>query len=370
MTTLPARLVQVLIVLLLLGVFPTNMANANGADPLTYINGQPRMQGMVMLYEAFMSHGSFAGPYTTIEVPIEGLDSYTARQLYELSSDVAFKSVVYNGHVGFNLPPGEYILLVGASGPINRRVPFTVTDTGGTWVEISGLFFDPRSNDFAVRLQASYIGRGQHPRSNKDAEKPIPGGALYIEASWEQVQSMVEGSQFKITSAVFEGYGPRKHTNMFVGGNLFEKHAQGVSYINAYDGLEIREPNHNPDYVPWDALVDGEVVPGVDGAGVCGFLAPGMSVIFRLHLATGTFYHFEGVGHYVGHRYNPTGNDPNLWARTPGGRYLVVDSTSMDPGPDFEFWSAKKFSFSFTPLIYVPDTWDEMFYITEAHFVN
>ena len=364
---LRARLLSiVLLIAALWGQWHVPTVQAVGPPPLTYVTELERMQGMLDLYEAFNSHGSFAGPYSSPNTPIDGMTEERAEKLYDLGSLLAFKAAMTGSHVGFWLPQGDYTLLVGVNGPINRRDPFSV-GPGGVWMEISGVFYDPRSDDFAIRLQNIYLERGQHPRSSDDVNKPIPGGAVYVEASWSQIQSMANNAQFKITSAVYEAYGPNKHINMDVGGRALQRHAQGVMFLDMYDALEIREPNHNPEYVPWEALVNGVPLPNTDGAGVCGLLAPGMATIFRLMLATGTGYRFEGIGHDKGHKYNPITSDRNAWQQTLGGRYFVVDSTAMDPGPDFKFWSDKPFSFTYTPLIYNKGTWEHMFYITEAH---
>jgi hypothetical protein len=344
-------------------LFPA-AALARTGDPVAEVASWERFGGMVTV-AAPQGHGNHAGVYAPRDEPIPQLDAQTAQKLIDLRFAMDELARTNRNHIGFSFAPGDWVLLVGApNGAIGTRYPFTVTDRPVS-MEISGLFYDPRSFDFAIRLQSSYIGHGKLDGGRGNPETDIRGGALYVEASWEQLWSMVSTADYRVTSVAWMQFSPNKLWNMRYGGELISQRVVATTQLDMIHALGLQDREILRNYREWEYLLNGKPACCMVASGVCGMVAVAMNPLVRLLLDNGVAFESSTARHSANYRYNPTGTDPLLRARNAQGSYFVVDTTVVAPSRNAIVSAARPFTMRVTTL-----SWQEgagtALYVAEA----
>lgn len=332
-------------------------ARTQSFDPIVEVQSWERFNGAVVV-AAFNGHGNYAGTFNYPGTPINGITREKALRLIGLRRLLQSYPSAVRAHLGFHFLPGKWELLKGAPNGAIDPNPAEILDIPGPLalpMETNGVFYYPSSDDFAVRLEASYIDRAKLAGGYNYLVGPddVKGGALYIEASWGQMEWMARHADMRYTSISYMNYSWGKNVNMSVAAERFNA-TMAITTSTTITVTQAIGLDHAEDYpyVDWQGLRDREVIDGVLAGGVCGLVTPALNPYLRLGYSQGLIEEFDSQNHTEGYQYYPTGADPWLWHQTvPNGRYVVLDNTTEWPAPLIVVKTRKPITLRVTTLI-------------------
>lgn len=317
-----ARVIIPLLILLGMLMAPVQAAAAP-QNNIAVVSSWERLGSMINVF-APLGHGNIGGVYYHSDQPVPELSNATAQRLIRLRSSFEQARNRYGDHLGLPIPAFPHILEGRQNGDIIRETIGTrATDGFG---EFDAIFYDPRTDDFAARMQSVYC---------IDGHAPSLGCTMYIEYTWDQVEYAVAHAGTYISASYHAYYPSPKNTNQYIGAvNAEENSRNGLT--GRFTFGELLELYAARQYVYWDAWENGKSVPRL-ASGICAFTSLMGNAVGRALMANGVQAQRESSPHSEDFLlYYATGSDPLIKAKYDNYEGLrgVQDTTVYYPSTD------------------------------------
>ena len=291
------------------------------------VHSWERFAGMVTVF-APNGHGNVTGDYHFSDQPIAQVDQAKANALVEMNTKLVSAFQRTRGHMGIPIPPGAIILEGTPWGGITTRTQSTITTEW--WAEVNAAFYDPRSDDYAVRFEAVYCG---------DGHEGSIGCTAYVEMSWHQLHAAVDRAKPYVSAVGHLSYDPVKNYNQLVG--VEQTIANGgfneFGYLSFNDLYSLNNTYVvNNVYKEWYAWNNGRQV-SAQASGICTFASVMGQALTRFLLVNGVAAERWSIPHSESFLlYYANGADPNIWAKYDNwnGVRGFQDTTLYSPSVD------------------------------------
>lgn len=298
-------------------------ASAAPVSSVTVVSSWERFGSMINVF-APLGHGNIGGVYYYSSDLVPDLDEVTANRLMRLRSSFEHARNRYGDHIGLPVPAYPHILEGRQNGAIVRETIGTRETEG--FAEFDAVFFDPRSNDFAVRMQSVYCVNG-HSGSL--------GCTMYIEYTWEQLEKAVSRAGEYVSAGYHAYYPDPKNKNQFIGAvNAEENSRAGLTGRISFG--KLLELDNAGQYVYWSAWENGRAVDRL-ASGICAFTSVMGNAVGRGLMAHGIQAQRESTPHSEDFLlYYANGSDPLIKAKYDNYNGLrgIQDTTVYYPSID------------------------------------